>query len=128
MCYMNATLQALYASDKFCQYLAGLDLNPQEKPNQKTLAAVSYLSMFINQDESLDGSIDIDVVVSFIGKSLAQRRLNFDPDIQQDAHEFVVKMLAVLQSDIRKYVYETIDICKDLFLLHSSYLPSFCSR
>jgi len=127
---MNATLQALFASPKFCRYLSQLhlDSNTSSSEKKEVLISLAWLGKVIGQEEISESSQKFDDVVTYIGTLLAQERLQFNPKIQHDAHEFVIKMLAELQTDIMKYGGDERDICKDLFKLISSYLPTNCSR
>jgi hypothetical protein len=126
---MNASLQALFASPKFCSYLAKLNLDRNASGSkQEVLFSLAWLGKVISEEEMADNSNILNEVVTFIGESLAQERLQFDPYIQHDAHEFVNKMLEALQRDILKYADDEKDICKDLFMLISSFLPTTCSR
>lgn len=131
MCYMNATLQAIFASAELCKYLSGLNVTyPTDIKNDPRLMLflLVWLSQCASQDKSLDDSIDLKKVVDYLGIHLAQKRLEFDPDIQHDAHEFVMLMLDALQSDILLYADDQKDIIRDLFMLSTSFLPTFCNR
>lgn len=103
---------------------------PSEIKNDPRLVLFSlvWLSQCASQDESMDDSIDLNKVVDYLGIHLAQKRLAFDPEIQHDAHEFVMLMLDALQSDILKYADAQKEIKKDLFMLTSSFLPTTCNR
>jgi ubiquitin C-terminal hydrolase len=130
MCYMNATLQALFASPKFCRYLSRLHLDPNNSTSEKeeVLTSLAWLAKVIGQEIISEDSQNVDDAVTFIGKLLAQERLEFDPKIQHDAHEYVIKMLEELQKDIMENEEDDRDICNDLFKIVSSYLPTNCPR
>jgi ubiquitin C-terminal hydrolase len=128
MCYMNATLQALFASNEFCAYLSGLNFPPPgDHITRRTLSAIINLSIWANQGD-LDEDLDMIKTLHFFGKAFAGDRLKFNPDVQHDAHEFVGKMLYALQKDIFDHIDDELDICKDLFVLTSSFLPAICTR
>jgi ubiquitin C-terminal hydrolase len=130
---MNASLQALFASPKFCRYLSRLHLidpNKSTSEKEEVLASLAWLGKVIGHQEifSDEDSQNVDAKVNVIGKLLAQERLAFDPKYQHDAHEFVIKFLEELQKDIKENEDDDRDVCNDLFKLVSSYLPTCCPR
>lgn len=125
---MNATLQGLFASKEFCDYLWKLEIRlPGDEIQLRTLSAIVNLSKWANQGD-LGDDLDMKGILRFFGEAFAEDRLKFDSDTQHDAHEFVEKMLEALQKDVLEYVDDKLDICKDLFMLTSTFLPSICTR
>jgi ubiquitin C-terminal hydrolase len=126
MCYMNASLQALLAAEQLCDYFLQLNVDRQNS-EQKILYAFAWLSKLMCRAEDLDQDVELDQVIAYLGKYVAQNALKLSPDVQHDAHEFVAGLLDVLQKRILKLDPKK-DICKDLFVIENSYMPAPCPR
>jgi ubiquitin C-terminal hydrolase len=126
MCYMNASLQALLAAEQLREYFLHLEVDRENSEN-KLIYAFVWLSKLMSRAEDLDQDVELDQVIAYLGKYLAQNALKLSPDVQHDVHEFVAGMLDVLQKSILKLDPEK-DICKDLFVIENSYMPAPCPR
>jgi ubiquitin C-terminal hydrolase len=123
---MNASLQALLAAEQLREYFLHLEVDRENSEN-KLIYAFLWLSKLMSRAEDLDLDVELDHVIAYLGKYVAQNALKLSPDVQHDAHEFVAELLDVLQKSILKLDPEK-DICKDLFVIENSYMPAPCPR
>lgn len=99
-CYMNAVVQCLLYVDSFILDLSALDISVLERdPLLKDIRSLKIFPSFLGiiskaRNESCSATLRLDYIRSAIGEEFSQ----FKGNRQQDAHEFLVSILAFVNA------------------------------
>ncbi|XP_059484197.1 uncharacterized protein LOC132201766 [Neocloeon triangulifer] len=119
MCYMLASLQALVAAQPFCDLLATAEVHLNE---DKQIYHLTHLSSEIQAPYASETE-KVDEDITFL-EEYAELRYKLDRSHQQDAHEYIIKMLGQVQVKLKHL--RDVDIYEALLRIKTVMLPCYC--